>query len=74
MCIYYKALNQQTRANKYPLPSIDDLLDWLANSKCLSNIDFYTGYHQIAICQGYEYKTVFLFRYGLFEFPVLLLR
>ena len=71
MCIDYRALNQQTRPDKYPLPRIDDLLDQLVNANCLSSIDLYTGYHQVAIYPGDEYKTAFLSRYGLFEFLVL---
>ena len=61
-------LNQQTRPYKYSLPRIDDLLDQLVNSNCLSSIDLHTGYHQVAIRPGDECKTAFIFRYGLFEF------
>ena len=71
ICIDYRVLHQQTRPDKYPLPSTDDLLDWLVNANYLSSIDFYTGYHQVAICPGDEYKTALLSRYSLFKFFVL---
>jgi hypothetical protein len=29
MCVYYRALNEVTVDNKYPLPRIDDLFDQL---------------------------------------------
>ena len=45
ICIDYRALNKQTRLDKYPLPSIDDLLDQLLNANYLGSIDLYTGYH-----------------------------
>ena len=45
ICIDYSALNQQTRPDEYPLPRIDDLLDWLVNTKCLNSIDLCTDYH-----------------------------
>ena len=68
----YRTLNQQTKPDKYPLPRIYDLLDSLVNAYCLSSIDLYTSYQQLAIRPGNEYKTPFLSRYGLFEFLVLL--
>ena len=71
MCIDYRALNHQTRLDKQPLPRIYDLLDWLANANCLSSVDLHTGYHQVAIRPGEKYKTDFLSRRSLFEFPVL---
>ena len=43
MCIDYRALKQQTRPNKYLLPMIDDLLNWLVNVHCIGSIDLYTG-------------------------------
>ena len=59
MCIDCKALNQQTRPDKQPLPRIDDLLDQLVNANCLSSIYLHTGYHQVAFHPGDKYKTAF---------------
>ena len=65
MYIDYRALNKQARPDKYPLPRIDDLLDWLVNANCLSSSDLHTGYHKVAIHPGDEYKIAFISRYGL---------
>ena len=59
MCIDYRALNQQTRPEKYPLPRIDDLLDQLVNTSCLSSIYLYTGYHQMQSTHGMGTKQLF---------------
>ena len=73
MCIDYRALNKQTRLDKYPLPRIDDLLDRLCEAKVLSSINLHMGYYQIPMERGHEFKTAFVSRFGLFEFTVLLL-
>jgi hypothetical protein len=37
MCVDYRALNEVTIKNKYPLPRIDDLFDQLKGAKYLSH-------------------------------------
>ena len=71
MCIDYRALNQRTVRDSYPLPCIDDLLDLLGKARVFSKIDLRSGYHQVAITPCDVEKTAFLTRFGLFEFTVL---
>jgi hypothetical protein len=45
----YRALNEVTTKNKYPLPRIDNLFDQLKRACVFSKIDLRSGYHQLKI-------------------------
>jgi hypothetical protein len=49
LCVDYRALNEVTVKNKYPLPRIDDLFDQLCDACVFSKIDLQSGYHQLKV-------------------------
>ena len=70
-CVDYRALNAVTKADTFPLPRIDDLLDQLGNSRFFTTLDLASGYWQIRLSQSSREKTAFAVPHGLFEFQVM---
>jgi hypothetical protein len=67
----YRALNEVTIKNKYPLPQIDDLFDQLYCACVFSKIDLRSGYHQLKIQEWDILKTTFVMSYGLYKYTVM---
>jgi hypothetical protein len=69
--IDYRALNEVTVKNKYPLPLMDELFDRTQGARFFTSIDLRNGFHQIAIPVEDREKTAFRTRFGHFEYTVL---
>lgn len=70
-CIDYKALKEATIKDRFPIPTIDDMLYLLSSSKFFTKLDLRAIYHQIRIHEEDIYKMTFHTYSGHFEYLVM---
>ncbi|CAH8493409.1 unnamed protein product [Dicrocoelium dendriticum] len=67
-CGDYRALNNATVPDRYPIPHIQDITASLRGSRVFSKIDLVRAYHQIPVAEDAIPKTAVITPLGLFEF------
>jgi hypothetical protein len=71
MCIDYTDLNKHCPKDPFPLPRIDQVVDSTAGSILLCFLDWYSGYHQIALHPDDEDKITFITPHCIYSYKVM---
>ena len=59
------------KADKWPLPKIEEIFDDLQGSTYFSTLDLFSGYWQVRLSEPCKEKTTFVCRYGTYKFEVM---
>lgn len=70
-CVDYRYLNALTVKTSFPIPIFDQLVDELGGAAWFTIMDLHSGYHQIRLKSGEEFKTAFSTHTRHFESKVM---
>ena len=70
-CADYRKVNDVSRFDAYPMPRVDELLDWLGTARFFSTLDLTKGYWQIPLSPESKEKRAFSALDGLYQFRTL---
>ena len=71
LCVDYRKLNAVSKADAYPMPRVDELIDSLGPAKYITTLDLTRGYWQVPVHTESQQKTAFTTPFGLFQFKVM---
>ena len=63
-CVDYRALNEITIKNRYPIPRIQETLSLLGKAKFFTKLDVISAFNRLRIAKGDEYLTAFRTRFA----------
>lgn len=68
LCVDFRALNNKTCKDRFPLPIIDDQISNLSGNTYFTTLDLASGYYQVPMAKDSQHLTGFVTPDGHYEF------
>ena len=68
LCIDYRRLNGVTQADPYYMATLEEILERVGSSRCISKLDLSKGFYQIEVEEESIPKTAFITPFGKYQF------
>ncbi|CAG9137613.1 unnamed protein product, partial [Plutella xylostella] len=72
ICVDMRRANLAIIREKYPLPTMEQLLPKFRNAKVFSKLDLKNSFHQLELSQDSRYITTFICSHGLYRYKRLM--
>lgn len=70
-CVDFRHLNAVTKKDSYPLPRIDEALDYITGSSWFSSLNLCSSYWQVELASKARPKIAFTIGQGRWQFRVM---
>eukprot|EP01125_Pyxidicula_operculata_P020894 TRINITY_DN7857_c0_g1_i2.p1 TRINITY_DN7857_c0_g1~~TRINITY_DN7857_c0_g1_i2.p1 ORF type:complete len:677 (+),score=73.16 TRINITY_DN7857_c0_g1_i2:1357-3387(+) len=70
-CVDYRELNAHTVKDPYPIPRIDEIVEWLAGATYISELDLTSAFWQILLDEDSKHLTTFTCRFEIYLYNVM---
>ncbi|MBW0526327.1 hypothetical protein O181_066042 [Austropuccinia psidii MF-1] len=71
LCGDFRVLNNYTKADRYPIPTIPHSLDKLVKAKYINKMDCMKGFHQSRVGPNYLKLLRTIFHMGIYEYIIM---
>ena len=71
LCVDFRRLNKVTKADPYPIPRVDELIDRIGHAQYITALDLTKGYWQVPVAKESQAKTAFVTPFGKYEFTTM---
>ena len=68
ICVDMRCTNQAIVRERQPIPTIEEVLQYLNGSTVFSRVDLKWGFHQILLAEESRHVTTFASRHGLYRY------
>jgi len=71
LCVDLRKANTAIKRRRYPIPTLEDILNQVKDAKMFSKIDLNKGYHQVELCEDSRDITTFRYQNGIYRYKRL---